>query len=283
MLNIVLNTVAATVLLVGSYTDMRTREVPDWLSYSLIAAGFGIRGIYSSMTSQWNVFVQGLLGFVIFLIVALLMFYSRQWGGGDSKLLMGMGVIIGFQINLNHFLISFLINIFLIGAVYGIIVSLLLAFYNWDKFSRESKKLLGIKRIIIYKKMLLATFVVGLVSFLLISDFTVRVLLLSLILIALLSFYTLIFVKAIEKSIMIQRVNPKKLTLGDWVAEDVKVGNNLIASPKDLGLEEKQLNKILKFYKERKIKSVLIKNGIPFVPSFLLAFIFTLIFGNLFF
>jgi len=74
---------------------------------------------------------------------------------------------------------------------------------------------------------------------------------------------------------MLKYVEPKELTEGDWIAKDIKVKGEYITGPKDLGIEKKQINKLIKFYKLGKIKKVLIKEGIPFVPSFLLAFIVT--------
>ena len=62
-----------------------------------------------------------------------------------------------------------------------------------------------------------------------------------------------------------------KLTEGDWIAEDVKVNGKIICSPKDLGISKEQIKKL----KHHNIKKVLVKEGIPFVPSFLIAFVVT--------
>ena len=35
------------VLLVGSYTDFKTREVPDWVNFGLIGIGFGINLLFT--------------------------------------------------------------------------------------------------------------------------------------------------------------------------------------------------------------------------------------------
>ncbi len=45
---IVINIITAIIALaIGTYTDLKTREVPDWLNYSLIAFSFGSAIIYS--------------------------------------------------------------------------------------------------------------------------------------------------------------------------------------------------------------------------------------------
>ena len=90
----------------------------------------------------------------------------------------------------------------------------------------------------------------------------------------------LIFVKAIEKSCMHKLVEPQRITEGDWIVKDVYVGKQYICGPKDLGISKNQIRKLIQFYKQKKIKKILIKEGIPFVPSFLIAFVVTLVFGN---
>ena len=43
-------------VLFASVTDWKTREVPDWISYSMMAGGLGIRAIYSLSTSDYFYF-----------------------------------------------------------------------------------------------------------------------------------------------------------------------------------------------------------------------------------
>ena len=102
-----------------------------------------------------------------------------------------------------------------------------------------------------------------------------------LVIVAIITFYLWIFVKAIEKVAMLKYITPDKLTEGDWIAEEVKYKGKLICSPKDLGIEKKQIRQVVNLYKKKRIKKILIKEGIPFVPSFLIAFVITVFFGNL--
>ncbi|GIU69536.1 MAG: hypothetical protein KatS3mg002_0772 [Candidatus Woesearchaeota archaeon] len=46
-----------------------------------------------------------------------------------------------------------------------------------------------------------------------------------------------------------------------------------ITGPKDLGISKEQIELL----KKSKIKKVLVKEGIPFIPAFLIAFILTMI------
>ena len=74
---------------------------------------------------------------------------------------------------------------------------------------------------------------------------------------------------------MIKNVSPSKITEGDWIAEEIKVKGKLIAGPKDLGISLEQIARL----KSLGVKKVLVKYGIPFVPSFLIAFIIAVIAG----
>ncbi len=81
------------------------------------------------------------------------------------------------------------------------------------------------------------------------------------------------------KSCLLNWKNPDELVEGDWIAKAIKVKGKIIASPKDLGLENKQINLMRKL----KVKKILVKDGLPFIPAFLLGYILTVLFGAWFF
>ena len=62
--------IALIALIIGTYTDIKTREVPDWLNYSLIFIGLGGRLIFSLVKFDFSYLIEGLLGFVLFLVLA---------------------------------------------------------------------------------------------------------------------------------------------------------------------------------------------------------------------
>jgi len=80
---------------------------------------------------------------------------------------------------------------------------------------------------------------------------------------------------------MYKLVEPSKLTEGDWIAKEIKVNGKYITGPKDLGIEMEQIEKLIALYKKKKVGKILIKEGMPFVPSFLASFIFTYFFGSI--
>lgn len=278
-----------SVILIGlaaaTITDLKIREVPDWLSYGLIVVGLSLNLLFSFIYWDYWFLINSLAGFLLFLIFALIMFYAGQWGGGDAKVLIGLGAMIGLDVRFIGFpfLITFFINILLIGATYGLICSLTLAFKNWNNFFREFKKALHSSKT---KKsrnyVIIFIFLILFLSFLsrgtIFSSF-----LFALALLALVTFCLWIFVKAVEKACMIKSMPPNELTEGDWIVRNIKYKGKYICGPKDLGIEKKQIKELVKLYKQKKIKEVLIKQGIPFVPSFLIAFIVSLFFGNLLF
>ncbi len=278
---VILFSVTLIGLLIGTITDLKTREVPDWLNYGLICIGLGLNLLFSIIYWNYWFFVNSVAGFVIFLIIALVMFYSGQWGGGDSKMLMGLGALIGFDVRLSNvpFIVGFFINILLVGAAYGLLWSLVLMVRNWKKFLKEFRKISKVK----VKRYVLGFSLLMVVLFFFNIDNLFGYMFLALLFMAISTFFLWIFVKSIEKVCMVRYVSPDKLTEGDWIVKDVRYKGKYLCGPKDLGIEKKQIRELKRLFKLGKIKRVLIKEGIPFVPSFLIAYIISLIFGNVFF
>ncbi len=283
---LIIHTLVFSALLIASYTDLKTREVPDWLNYGLMAAGLGLNLLFTIIFWKWQFFVNSLIGFAVFFAIAWIMFYTGQWGGGDSKILMGLGAligvsVIGFKGIFNDFLIIFLINVVIIGALYGLFWIFFLTIKNFNRFKKEFKKISSNKKINTAKKWILILSLIMVLLIVFVLDSSMDLIFAYLAVVILLTFYIWLFVKAVEKSCMIKLVNPKELTEGDWIAKDIKVKGKYIAGPKDLGIEKKQIKELIRLYQKRKIKKVLMKIGIPFVPSFFIAYIITLAYGNL--
>ncbi len=269
-------------LLIGSLTDLKTREVPDWVNYGLVLSGLGLNLLFTAIYSDPSFIINSIIGLAIFFGFAYLMFYTGQWGGGDSKMLMGLGAMIGVDVSFKQpqFLAGFLINALFIGAIYGLLWSIGLVIKNRKQFWKEAKKRLSEKSILKIKKIMLVFVLVLIALALLIKPYQWKILFLSVAFLFLTTFYLWIFARAVEKSSMYRLVEPMKLTEGDWIVKDVYVGKEYITGPKDLGIEKKQIRKLVEYYKKGKIKKILIKEGIPFVPSFFIAFVVTWIFGS---
>ncbi|MBI2522759.1 prepilin peptidase [Candidatus Woesearchaeota archaeon] len=272
------------VLLAGSYTDFKTREVPDWVNFGLIGIGFGINLLFTIIYWKINFILASIVGFGIFFALAWLMFYLGQWGGGDSKMLMGLGALFGIDfLAKNFFLVHFLTNAMIVGALYGILWSIFLIFKNKRNFIKSFKSSMKNKKVMITKKIMLALFIILILVSAISSDNFIRLMLLYLAIVIVLTSYLWIAIKAVESSCMLKYVKPQQLTEGDWIAKEVKIDGKYITGPKDLGIEKSKIKKLVEFYKKGKVKKILIKEGIPFVPSFFIAYIITLMYGNLVF
>jgi Flp pilus assembly protein protease CpaA len=267
--------IAAVILLVGTITDLKTREVPDWLNFAGIAAGLGIFMITAYLAKDFKILLTGLIGFAIFVALGYLMYYTGQWGGGDSKLAMALGALFGLEFSINHFAVEFLANLLIAGAVYGVLWVLILAARNWKKVFKQIRELSKQKQF-----MFLRIFSIIALAVLIIMSFTTDDTTLSIMMLVLAIFFPVItylslLIKSVEKTCMLREANPSELVEGDWIAKDVMVKGKKLAGPKDLGVSKKQIAEL----KKHNVK-VIVKDGIPFVPSFLIAFILALLIGN---
>lgn len=273
MQELIIIIVALSVLIIGSIQDLKKREVMDWLTIGLIFYALLLRLIFSVYKSDFNIILQGLIGLLICYIISLVLFYSGQWGGGDSKLLMGMGALLGHGTNLY----IFTINIFLAGAFYGLIYSSYIAVKNWKNFKPEFIKLF--KANIVIHRVLLLLAVIILVALMYTNPFY-RLPMSLIVLLCLSMFYLYVFTKSVEKGAMIKKYNPKQLTEGDWIVKDIVIDGKYITGPKELGITKKQIKIVQKLHKQNKIHYILVKEGIPFIPSFLFGYVGMLIYGN---
>ncbi len=253
--------VTLAVLLIASYTDLKTREVPDWLSYGFILSILGLRIIFS-LEYGWNFLLSGFLGILLFFLLGALLYYTHQWGGADSKILMGMGGVLGLPIPLQSTTLNpfwFFLLLLFVGAIYGL--------FWMGMVALRERKVVGTKFSQLIKEWKNFHFLaIGTSFFFLLITFVIPIFW-PFVFIPLGVFYLLISVAAVEKSCFYRRVLPAHITEGDWLAEVVTKEGKLFLRKKALGVED--ILKLRKYFPTRKM---LIKDGIPFLPSFLLAF-----------
>ncbi len=255
--------VLAIIWIIGAIIqDLRKREVDNLWNFSLIAFALAYRFAVSIFTSNYLFFINGLLGFLVFLIVGNIFYYSRLFAGGDAKLLIALGSILPLSYNwlLNLKIFGLFIVLFLLGgSVYVFIWSLFLVFINWNRFSREF-----IKQFKVYKNI----FLIGIIIFIfgIVSSF-IRV---EFILISIFLLFPVLFIysKAIEESCMVKAINPRELTEGDWLYEDIYIKERKIEKSWH-GVSREELALIRKKYRRK----ILVRYGVPFTPSFLIGFL----------
>ena len=279
MLDYILVLIGVVGLIFASICDIKTREVPDWLNYSLIISGLSLRGIYSLNLWDFSYFLDGLIGFGLFFLLGVALYYSKQWGGGDAKLLMGIGALFGgyplslldyFNPYLDfNFLVILILNLIVVGALYGTLWGVVLVLKNFKEFLKEFKKvekdLRGILYLDLFIVLLILLFVDELKWFFALLIFSVVLLI-----------YLMVGLKIVEKISFIKVIPTTKLTEGDWIVDDVFYGGKRIYSSKSPGVTKKQIS-LIKKVKDR----VKIKEGVPFVPGIAISVFVSLVFGNL--
>jgi Flp pilus assembly protein protease CpaA len=336
--DIILVVLALICLAVASYTDLKKREVANWISFSLLVVAIVIRGMVTVITSVsvliiifsfvlmivfllgfyfylrndkpyleyilavlyigvWYLFDQYLffmndyliscfLAFGIFIIITNLMYYGKMSGGADVKVLLALSVVfattpsfLNFDYNLfspmlgflipKIFLFDFIVNCLFVGLVFGILFSVFMALRNKKAFSKKFKEVF--KKYWLFE---LAMVVLGIVlSILSIYQKFLIVFGIALIIIP----FLITFVMSVQESSMKRFKSWKELIEGDWLVSNVKIGKKLIKPSAD-GLTKKDILLIKKAGKK-----VLVLDGMPFVPVFLIALIISLIWGNLLF
>jgi len=250
--------IAAIWLAAASFTDLKKREVSDWLSFSLIAIALAIRSAESIIQKNPAPILTGIIGFFIFFAIAILMYYGKLFAGGDVKLLAALGSVIPSM--------AFLSNILVAGSVYGLAYSVFLALANFKGFYSEIRKNRRLFLMSLIPSLLL------LMTYVFTSNIFILLLLISVFSITLI----FIFVNSVEKSCLIRKVRPIKLTEGDWLFKDVKIKGKTVKASFE-GLTKKDIAMI-----RSSGKKVYVKYGIPFIPVFLIALILTVFFGNIF-
>ena len=218
----VISGITLLVLSIASFTDIKTREVPDWLDYGLIFAALGVRVLFS-FSGGWNILLSGILGFIVCFGIAYLLYYTHQWGGGDSKLLMGMGAVIGITYpfdNTSFTLLWFFISLLFVGALYGLVWMCIMALRNWHVFSTKFVDKLKKQKIVHY--ILLGVTVVLLSLLFILPSLWI------IILFPLFIFYIFVFVTVVEENLFVQKISVKEVTEGDWLAKDVIVSGEKV-------------------------------------------------------
>ena len=284
MIQLMLMGIALVWSLIASWSDIKTTEVPDWISFSLLS--LGIFSVIARSVLEYS-FIPLLyaLGSILFaFLVSLLLYYGRQWGGGDAKLLIALSIPFSqypkeflslFSPNLDMPLVLILfINILLLGVIYSMAFSFILVIKNWFAFKTTFKKALRSTC-----KIRLALSVALIISFIpfYVTKFLWLILPVAILFVSLVGIYLFAYIRSMESSALMKTVAVGKLQEGDWILEDVKKEGKIIYSKKELGITKEKIEML----KHQGIKTVRVKYGVPFIPSFFFAVVVTLAYGNI--
>ena len=78
--------------LLAALFDLRSREIPDWISVCLVAAAVAATAAGISGLSWWGL----ALGLAVGLVVSFVFFALGGLGGGDVKLIAAIGACLGW-------------------------------------------------------------------------------------------------------------------------------------------------------------------------------------------
>ncbi|MFA5992409.1 MAG: prepilin peptidase [Candidatus Pacearchaeota archaeon] len=252
--------------------DLKSREIANWISFSLIIFVLVIRLFYSLFSNNYWWFLFGLIGLGIFFLLGHLFYHARLFAGGDAKLFIAFGVIVPLSLswleNIVYAMI-FIMALLFLGGIYSLVYSGVLALKNKKSFKIELEKQFNKNKGLLFIGLGIA-FILAFFIILLARGNSLLFLVFSFLILLMPLLY--IYTKAIEQCCMVKWVSVDKITIGDWLVKDLEVKDRKIASNWE-GISESDLEFLQKNYKNK----VLVKYGIPFSPSFLFAFIVLII------
>ncbi len=107
--------VLAAMVLIAAFTDLKRREIPNWLTFGGIAAGLAL--------NVWTAGLSGLrtagAGLGLAALIFIPLFIMRWLGGGDVKLMGAIGALAGAQ----YMIVIFVFDAILGGAVALVMVA----------------------------------------------------------------------------------------------------------------------------------------------------------------
>lgn len=265
--------ISLVALIFAVIQDLRSREIANWVTFGLVAFVIAYRAFYSIYSADFFFFINGLIGIGLFMGMGYLFYYSKVFAGGDAKLLFGLGGIFPYLSLLDYvyYGLGFIFFLFTTGVIYTLIYSLFLVSKNYNSFKKGF--FMNIRK---RKYYFILSLILGILVYLSNSGLDNSFMTLGFALFVFLSPVLFAYVKAVESSCMIQLVEARKLTEGDWLERSVRVGNKQIKK-NFAGLSFKEILLL-----RRAGKKVLIKTGIPFAPAFLISLILFLVLVEIF-
>ncbi len=277
-------TLALAVLFAAAISDLKTTEVPDWLSVIGVVGGVVLHAAASYQAgidyqTLSNIFLivespvtwLGALGEplmwslgigALFSVYGWILYILGMWGGADAFAMsvLGFAVPYGFAgPDLMH-AVNLFINIMFVGLLY----TLLFAFYKsvqnkqvWSKTWSDIKE----QEARITVEIIAAAAISGLGVYTgNFNGLTYFVLLVSFV-------FLYRFIKNIENDLMSKEVAVSELEGGEVLAKDEEKGGKV------KGITQEEINSL-------EAEKVVIKEGVRFIPVFPVALVLTLFYGG---
>ncbi len=287
MLQFLVLGVALIGCVIASYWDLKTTEVPDSVPYSMISAGILIYLVQSILANSIEPLANSVMMGISLFVFGYILYYFGQWGGADAKILSSIGFLLPdipsvtisqslpiFPLTL-PFPLTYVANLFLVGTVYMFIYAFFIAANDRKIVSHFRKDVRSSTKLILFSSIALFIFL-SLIGFEfyrsigadpefygVFSKSAITVIATSAI------FLLYKFARVVENVGFKKRIP----------VSDVKEGDVLMKSKVWVGIENAELHKLRSSGK----KYVWIKEGVRFIPAFLLALIFTIYYGDIMF
>ena len=227
---------------IATISDIKTKEVPDWISYTLIVTGVLSHLAMAASQQTITPILHNLYGLSFAFIIGSSMFYTGLWGGGDAKLLMGLASLIPTYATLNTnaqifpLLFTLWTNIVLAGAIIGGAVLLQITLKNLNKVKRELSSELKRKEMLILAAIIIVLTILGVTQ--------IKVLPVHIWLVLPVVYSALLWAQIIERNFMFKFIKPSQLTEGDWVAKEIKIANRIVYKPEKTGITKKYIKNL---------------------------------------
>jgi len=256
--------------------DLKTSDIIDKLAIAMVIIGVLLNGADSMLTGDLQPFMLSLTVLGAYGLFGIIAYATGAWGAGDSVMLLAIGALVptapfaplfAGQAIL-PFSFSYFINVFLVGSIYSVVYIMALGFRN-RKIMRDFRRSVRNDYFSLGAAFLSAVFLFAVFAYQEVAVFLV----LSAILAAMPVLYR--YTKAVDANFY-RRIPASKLKANDVIGQDLpKLG---IYKKMIRGLTDKEVAAI-----KRSQKMVLIREGIRYTPTFPIALLFTLAFGDFLF
>lgn len=269
-------------LLLASYFDLKTGEIPEKLSrgFIVITLALAIGCTLITLNPSYMLFSAG--SGVIFFLVGYLMFYLGEWGGGDVKILSGVGCSLGLLSAFGFFLrqesifpytLNYFINFALAATPYVILYASVLGILKPNVLNSFFSNLFDKKNIFL----IILAFVPAALAIYLQTNKAAFVYLFIPFFVVLSLYLKEIEDNALQKSIPVNELKEEDILAKDIIVEGKKVAGRREAG----GLTKKQVEEIKALAASGKIPSeIRVRWGIRFIPVFFLAYLMTCMWGD---
>ena len=280
---LLVSAVAFFFLFLASVCDLKNGEIPYKITLGFASVMFILAAILFLNSGNSGLILNPIAIGVGYFAVAYFLFKLGQWGGGDVKLLLGVGLTFGLLNALNFqwntplvpYYIVYFIDLGLLAMPYALLYMIVLSVRKpavYLKFLSNLKS-----------KSIIASILLGALAPLLLSIYTGLDFFLLFSLILPLFVLLSVFLRTSEEELMSKTVSVKQLKEADSLAQDLVYKGRKIASKRDIeGLTLEQVALIKKLAAQSKVPSkIKIRWGVRFAPMLFLAFLLTAYAGDL--